>query len=232
MEKKLTKIKIERLATEIINYLRKRGLDDDVSIYFNNKRMRIGNNWDREKKEFIPYTKVEENMNPLKYFSYANPKHILSMSFEGSLYHLLNGYSGGSTKGFDNIFKKYGLYYELGNAWNLSCYPYGIEYEDIEYTSYEVKPEPKYIYSDSRDIPLVLIIIKEMWDSLSETTTHLGGSITIGDGFEFSYNGKYYKMTPPHYQGSMIYEHWIDIIKKELKNIGATEIHYNYGRMD
>lgn len=231
MKKKLTKNKIERLSTEIVNYLRKNSLDDDVCIYFNNKRIQIGNNWDREKKEFVPYTNVEENMNPLKYFSYANPKHILSMSFEGNLYHLLNEY-GGNTKRFDSIFKKYGLYYELGNAWNLSCYPDGIEYEDIEYTSYEVNPEPKYIYSDSEDIPTELLVIKHMWDNLSETTTHLGGSITSGDGFKFVYKGNYYKMIPPFYQGSMIYEHWINVIKTELKGIGATEIHYDYGHMD
>ena len=226
---KLTKIKIEELANEIIEFLRKEELDSDVCIYFNNKRIRMGNDWDRENCKFIPYTKVEEDMNPLDYFEYANEKHILSMSFEGGLYDLINYGDDGKLL---EIFHKYGLYYELGHSWNLSAYPDTIDYDDIEYTSYEKEPEPIYIYSHSTDIPKELIVIKHMWDKLSSTTIHLGGSCIIGDGFEFKYKDIRYKMATPNHQGSCIYEHWKDAIKKELETIGATEIYYNYGRMD
>ena len=87
---KLTKIKIEEMAREIIDCLKANKLDDDVCIYFNNKRIKLGSSWDGENEKFIPYEKVEEDMNPLDYFEYANEKHILSMSFEGDLYNLIN----------------------------------------------------------------------------------------------------------------------------------------------
>ena len=50
------------------------------------------------------------------------PENILSMSFEGPLYYVLNGYEGGHlAEEFMKIFEKYGLYWELGNAWNLTA---------------------------------------------------------------------------------------------------------------
>lgn len=235
MHMKLTKIKIEEMAKEIIDWLKANELENDVCIYFNNKRILLGHNWDKEKGEFIPYEKTEEDICPFDYFEYVNEKHILSMSFEGGLYHVLNGYYNGSCEleeKFQEIFEKYGLYYEQGHSWNLSCFPSTIEYKDIEYTLYEKEPDPIYIYAHTKDIPVELMVIKSMWDRLSATTTHLGGSCTIGDGFDFKYKGIKYHMITPSYQGSMIYEHWIDIIKEDLKKIGATEIYYNYGRLD
>lgn len=229
---KLTKTRIEELANEIIAYLKANDLDMDVCVYFNNKRIRLASEWNRETKELVVVEKIEEDMNPLDYFSYANEKHILSMSFEGGLYHKINYEC--DTEEFDAIFKKYGLYYEQGHAWNLSAYPDTIDYDDIEYTSYETEPEsePIKVYSHSTDVPMELLVIKHMWDKLSATTEHLGGSITMGDGFNFEYKGNRYKMVTPNYQGSMIYEHWISTIKQELKTVGATDVYYDYGRMD
>ena len=236
---KLTKIKIEEMANEIIDFLKKHNLENDVCIYFNNKRIAFGNNWDSKQEKLIPYEEVKEDICPLNYFKYVNEKHILSMSFEGELYHVLNGYDSYSdklTSKFSKIFEKCGVYYELGNAWNLSCFPSTIDYDNIEYTSYESEkePDPIYIYSNNtnKDIPKELILVKRMWDVLSETTEHLGGSCTLGDGFEFNYNGVKYRMVTPSYQGSLIYEHWIKLIKAELSEIGATEIYYDYGHLD
>ena len=229
---KLTKNKIEELAQEIIKFLKKHDLHDSVCIYYNNKRWRSTSEYLCDGK--FRYTEIiEENINPLDYFEYANTNHILSMSFEGGLYDILNYTFGKREEQFLAIFKKYGLYYELGNSWNLSCYPDSIDYEDIEYTLYETEPDPIMIYwHTSENVPSELIAIKDKWNELSETTKHLGGSCTIGDGFEFRYNGIRYKISTPPYQGSLIYEHWIDTIKQELKTIGATEVYYNYGRMD
>lgn len=110
---KLTKIKIEQMANEIMNFLKKEKLDTDVLIYFNNKRM---DNKGIQEGEFDPHD----------YFKYANYYHILSMSFEGAFYRVVNYYEDISycdriMEKFNDILKKYGVYQELGNSWNLTC---------------------------------------------------------------------------------------------------------------
>lgn len=109
---KLSKIKIEQLANEIMDFLKEQGLDTDVSIYFNGKRM---NSKGIEKGTF----------NPKDYFDYVGD--ILSMSFEGSFNSIINYYLDVSycnivMAKFDAILDKYGVYYELGNSWNLSLF--------------------------------------------------------------------------------------------------------------
>lgn len=120
------KTKNEKLAKEIINFLIKHGAWIDTFIYVNNKRFgcndgmhyHYDNNWD--------CVFVEDDISPCSYFEYANPD-TLSMSFEGPLYDMLNyGYEFESyekaEEEFSKILAKYGYYYELGNAWNLSCH--------------------------------------------------------------------------------------------------------------
>ena len=141
---KLSKIKIEEMVQEIESFLKENRLIEDVCIYFNNKR----HLWEQNYKTDEYILQEEYNISPLDYFEYANEKHILSMSFEGALYDVLNGwdkYSDKMQEKFMNILEKYGLYYELGNAWNLSCFPSEIEYDEIEYTPYEKDPEPEFI---------------------------------------------------------------------------------------
>lgn len=95
-KEKLTNEKIESLVKEIKYFLKERGLDDGVNFY---------------------YGDIEPT------FEYHPEPNILSMSFEGPLYDLLNYNCGSETEEkFSKILKKYGLYFELGNAWNLSCY--------------------------------------------------------------------------------------------------------------
>lgn len=108
---KLSKIKIEHLANEIMDFLKQQGLDNDVYIYFNGKRM---NN-----------KGVEEGFNPRDYFTYIGD--ILTMSFEGSFNSVINYYLDSSycnivIAKFDAILDKYGVYYELGNSWNLTLF--------------------------------------------------------------------------------------------------------------
>jgi hypothetical protein len=65
-----------------------------------------------------------DDKNPCDYFEYGNPN-TLSMSFEGSLNYILNGYTRGWVKleeQFSKLFEEYGLYYELGHVWNLAAY--------------------------------------------------------------------------------------------------------------
>jgi hypothetical protein len=58
------------------------------------------------------------------------------MSFEGGLYDCINYGNGGVYDKLQNIFDNYGLYFELGNAWNLTAYPTNDDLE-VEYTIYE-----------------------------------------------------------------------------------------------
>ena len=101
--------KIEVLAKDILKWLEEKDLWTDVRVYFNGK---------------VVYEKTkEEEANPKDYFDYAGD--ILSMSFEGALYDVFNGTSERAYKQqeeFNAILEKYGLYYELGNAWNLTLY--------------------------------------------------------------------------------------------------------------
>lgn len=124
-KKVLTVEQREQLATEIFNWLVDRELWMDVAIYFNGKRWSTAN---ADHTEFCYNERryFEDVADPKDYFEYVRePENILSMSFEGSLYEVLNGYVRGWVKledEFRKIFDKYGLYYEMGGSWNLSCF--------------------------------------------------------------------------------------------------------------
>ena len=115
---------IESLATEILDFLVANGMWVDTRIYFNGK---YWDSYNAETNEFHYNEKeVYEGIgNPKDYFDYVAEPHILSMSFEGGFYDVMNGTSERAFKTkekFSEILSKYGLYYELGNAWNLSLY--------------------------------------------------------------------------------------------------------------
>ena len=113
-----------KLAKEIIDWLLKKEIFDDTFIYVNGRRYGTydgdghynygTNSWDN--------VYVEDDKDPKNYFEYAGK--ILSMSFEGPLYDLLNyGFEWNSHAEDElrEIFHKYGYYFELGNAWNLTA---------------------------------------------------------------------------------------------------------------
>lgn len=107
--------KAMKCATEVAKWLKKNEADGDVSIYVDHKRYSIG------KEGELVY---DIDAEPKEYFEWAGD--FMSMSFEGILYELINyefefGESK-TVKGLEKIFNKYGKYYELGNAWNLSLY--------------------------------------------------------------------------------------------------------------
>ena len=117
----------ETLAKEIYDFLIAKDMWQDVRIYFNNKAFSTdnGNSGNRQfRYNGEPF--VLENINPQDFFEYAvtPEKHILSMSFEGPLYEALNygNYGNDFYESFQKLFKKHGLYFELGHAWNLTCY--------------------------------------------------------------------------------------------------------------
>lgn len=121
IKKPLTEDNIEDLADKIYQLFKKNDLWSDTFIYFNGKR--IGNKSPDGHYHYDGSVFVEEDMDPKKYFEFVNPEHILSMSFEGPVYHMFNyGEYKSVKKKFDALLTKFGLYYELGDAWNLSCY--------------------------------------------------------------------------------------------------------------
>ena len=126
--KKPTKKQIEQMAVEVRSFLLEHGLWQDVMIYFNGKAFSTSDGakyYYNDPEHLI----VLEDRNPRDCFEYVNPDHILSMSFEGPLYDCLNmngeyGYEFEDriSEGLRQIFAKYGCYFELGNAWNLTLY--------------------------------------------------------------------------------------------------------------
>ena len=120
----MTAKKTENLAKDIHKWLVNHEMWVDINIYFNGKCWSTSSELDTEfcynENRYFEY-----EADPKCYFAYVANPHILSMSFEGILYDVLNGYSHGWTKlevEFRAIFEKYGLYFELGNAWNLTCF--------------------------------------------------------------------------------------------------------------
>lgn len=225
--KTLTKANIEQMANEIITFLETNALASDVSIYFNDKVMRGRHKWDKD-DNYIVYWVTEEGVDPHKYFEYAAYDHILSMSFEGGLYELLN-YS--YSEEFDAIFEKYGLYYEFGNAWNLTAYT--MRDMDVEYTQYSRPKETIYLSRWKEETnPYELQKIMDKWYELSKETGDKG-SCVLGAGFYFEWqDDKYFMSACSPWQGSLSWEAHTDTVKQLLKEIGATDIYYDYGRMD
>ena len=227
--KTLTKTNIEELAQEIITFLEKHELASSVSIYFNNKVMRDRGEYDKE-YNYIPKWETTEDVSPHDYFEWAAYDHIISMSFEGPLYDVLNYSFGKKEEMFRTIFDKYGLYYEFGNMWNLTAYLSDDDIE-VEYTKYERPKETIYLYRHSEN-PYELQLIMDAWYEASKAVGNVGCCV-VGAGFEFEWQGdKYFMSACSPYQGSISWETPKDTIKEMLEKIGATKIYYNWGRMD
>jgi hypothetical protein len=113
------------LAKDIYDFCIENDLWGDNCIYFDNKAWASWSTWGGETGKKIADNLYEyEKRNPRDYFEYANPD-TLSMSFEGPLNHVLNGYVRGWLKleeEFSKLFNNYGYYYEMGYAWSLSVY--------------------------------------------------------------------------------------------------------------
>ena len=213
---KLTKKKIEKLANDIVKFLEANDMIYGTCIYYNGKRINDG---ELEDGEFDPHD----------YFDSAAYNHILSMSFEGTPYSTLN-YGGSIAEKFNKIFKKYGLYYEQGDTWNLTVYP--SDEMEVEYTVY-TEPQPRIYIRDVNDehVPTELKMIALSWKLFQEKVGDVGSYVT-GAGFEFDYNGQPYFLSPcSRFQGSIAWETNMQEIKCMLEQVGAKGIYYNWGVM-
>lgn len=133
----------KELADAIMKFLKDNDIALDVSIYVDNKRYSF-TYYDFDKKEFFPdpFWKEEEGeFFPGTYFSYFAKQHILSMSFEGDFYRIMNvAYENDEWKDLYNKFRQLldnmGVWYELGDAWNLTVFPLNNNYDEWDYTDY------------------------------------------------------------------------------------------------
>lgn len=124
MPKKLTKPQVRKLAKEIRQFLLDREMWIDTTIYFNG----MAYSTDDGQGHFYyndPEHLVElHDVDPRRVCDYVGP--YLTMTFEGTFYEVMNGYLGRYgykvEEEFHELLRKYGLYCELGNAWNLSVF--------------------------------------------------------------------------------------------------------------
>ncbi|MFE8704236.1 hypothetical protein ACFYKX_27155 [Cytobacillus sp. FJAT-54145] len=82
------------------------------------------------------------------------------------------------------------------------------------------------------NVPEELKTIQAYWKDEAEFYGDVGACV-LGAGFEFNYQEQRYFMPPiSRWQGSVSWEHCKDEIEKKLLEVGATDIHYDFGRMD
>ena len=222
MIKRLTKKQKEKLAYEILELLKEYGLNTDVRIYFAGKCL-TGNG------DIISGVRASDR------FDYANDD-TLSMAFEGSFYEVINYYAPATANivlpKFSGILKAYGLYYELGNPWNLATYYCNPKLAKSvpEIKEGENAKNPVRIYRDN--CPAELEAVRAEWEQRQNIYGDVGTCV-LGAGFTFKHKGVYYKMPPQgRWQGSLSWEASKDDIKDMLLDIGCEDITYDWGRMD
>ena len=121
------------IVRDIINFLIENNLWLDISIYAN-KTCFTSIKPNMEQSDYNTREILTEHNSGIVYYykdeasnytQYCNG--LVTMIFEGPLYHVLNYYDSMNycneiIMKFEELLKRYGLYYELGNAWNLGLY--------------------------------------------------------------------------------------------------------------
>lgn len=93
---------------------------------------------------------------------------------------------------------------------------------------------PRVVYGgqEGETVPPELVQIQEEWAEKANAYGDIG-SCVIGAGFEFTYQGKDYRMPPiSHWQGSCSWEAFTDKIHARLEEAGAENIRFNCGVLD
>ena len=103
---------------------------------------------------------------------------------------------------------------------------------EVECTQYQKPVEKIHLYSANGNTPSELGVIMQKWYEMSRAVGD-HGSCVIGAGFSFTWNGNEYFMSAcSPYQGSISWETNKEDVRKMLENAGATNIYYDWGRMD
>ena len=114
----------KQLAIDIYEWCYRHDLWGDNTIYFDGKAWTNMETWRGVQGRKIAEDLYEyDNKNPRDYFEGGST--LCSMSFEGPLYYVLNGCTGGWVKlseQFYKLFEKYGLVFEMYNSWNGNSY--------------------------------------------------------------------------------------------------------------
>lgn len=124
MPKKLSKATVKKLANEIREFLLDRDMWIDTTIYFNGMAYstddRQGHYYYNDRAHLVEL----QDQDPHRVCDYVGP--YLTMTFEGDFYEVMNGYLGRIgyriEEEFHELLRKYGVYCELGNSWNLSVF--------------------------------------------------------------------------------------------------------------
>jgi len=125
-----SKNNLENFVYDLIKYLYKtkdyydERLSKNVLIYSMNKRFSVNENEYNKKINNIP-VRIEENIDVEEYLEYYN-KESLTMCMESRLMEYLYNYDVAGckevSKKINNIFKKYGFYYDFGTSYILIAY--------------------------------------------------------------------------------------------------------------
>lgn len=228
--KHLTKDDIEHLAEDFVLWARDNKLSKEYSLFFNGKMLSYNFNWDTHKYRKV----IKQDVNPLKYSEWYNEKCILAIACDGVIYECLNDYRYYKDKRkLERLLRSYGLALICCEA---CCWEVGFESDGWTAETTDWHKEKiywLYNYHDANDYGMPEIAsIMELWFQLAKETGDKG-CCTIGEYMEFLYKGIRYRMAAQSpYQGDYSWSKHVDTIENHLKNLGATEIYMNYGRMD
>lgn len=222
--KKITKSDINKLAGKVFRWASSNRCGHDFGIYYNGKCRE----WYYDITQHKYVKRTRENINPLDYCEYFSPKFVMGMWYDGEMYDVMNG-CGRRFEKLEKLLEQYGLYCEHCDGCHAEFVPID-DVEDFEYTNF-YKEKPVRLYRPD-DAPDKIADIMRKYHELSEAVGDVG-ACTIGEYIEFRYNKILYRMSPQTpYQGDISWRTPLPEVREMLIDIGATEIHVNYGRLD
>lgn len=236
--KRLTKTDIEQLAKEIRRWANRYKLGKDWLLFYNGKMMHspLGDDY-RYKR-----SRVEKDVNPLDYCEWYSDNFIMGMSYDGTMYHCINGYEKGRAYAYlEAILHNYGL--QIAHCDSCHCEFVNYDNDEVETTHLKRKRVIRLIspgrariehrYDDCVIVyPRELNEVMRVWRSESEKVGDIGPCV-LGDYLQFDYKGDTYRMdNQSPYQGEYSWTKPLPKIKKMLSDIGATNIFHNPGRLD